>query len=285
VTPRRVDPSREPATLTAMDEVMQRAYGVASFRSSIERFVAAQPDGIVVVERDGRVAGCGCCIAYVDGGFGWIGLVATDPGYQRLGIATAVTDALSDILAGHGCASVLDASAAGAPVYERMGFADHGITEVLSWENRHVTAPDGTDCAGVDVDDADVIDAVVRYDADRFGSSRPELLRALFAQCRGRAVVARRGGVIAGYLVGQEAALAPVVADDSEALSALLAHAAAMPWSAPPRINVPPESAHTATLLDRGFERRRQLRHMRRGIGALPGRRDRIAGTVSLGEG
>src|SRR3954468_2981583 len=77
VTPRRVDPATEPATLDAMDRVMQQAYGVSSFRDSIDRFVATQPDGLVVVEQDREVVATGCCIAYEHGGFGWIGLVAT----------------------------------------------------------------------------------------------------------------------------------------------------------------------------------------------------------------
>ena len=44
-----------------------------------------------------------------------------------------ITELLSDVLAGHGCASVLDASLAGGPVYERMGFADHGLTTVMGY--------------------------------------------------------------------------------------------------------------------------------------------------------
>ncbi|MGZ7087259.1 MAG: GNAT family N-acetyltransferase, partial [Ilumatobacteraceae bacterium] len=140
MTPRRVDPSSEPATLDAMDDVMQRAYGVSSFRTSINRFVAAQPDGLAVVEHDGSVVGTGCCVAYPDGGFGWIGLVATMPGFERRGIATSITAFLDGVLTGHGCAPVLDASAAGGPVYERMGFADHGLTRVLVFAGRRTRA-------------------------------------------------------------------------------------------------------------------------------------------------
>ncbi|MEY2582324.1 MAG: hypothetical protein QOE09_2173, partial [Ilumatobacteraceae bacterium] len=36
--------------LAAMDVVMQQAYGVPSFRASLDRFAAVQPDGLVVVE-------------------------------------------------------------------------------------------------------------------------------------------------------------------------------------------------------------------------------------------
>jgi ribosomal protein S18 acetylase RimI-like enzyme len=273
----------EPAMLDAMDAVMQRAYGVSSFRVSIDRFVAAQPDGLVVVEHDGATVGTGCCVAYPDGGFGWIGLVATAPWFERRGIATAITEFLSGVLAGHGCASVLDASAAGGPVYERMGFADRGLTRVLRFDNN--TWP-GADVVGqcVPLTDRD-LDDVVAFDAARFGASRRSVLAKVTEQHPGRALVLRRRGQIVGYLVAQETTLAPVVADDSESLSDLITAALGLDWGSPPRINVPPESGHMATLEVLGFQRGRELRHMRRGIEVLPGRRECIAGVVSLGEG
>ena len=281
MTPRRVDPVAEPATLEAMDQVMQQAYGVASFRMSIERFVAAQPDGLVVVEQRGRVVGAGCCIAYPDGGFGWIGLVATLPSFQRRGIATAITEMLSTTLAGHGAASVLDASAAGAPVYERMGFADHGSTLVMT-DTMGEASVRRTECESLTHDD---VDDVVAFDAGCFGADRRTLLTKVLAQHPGRSLVVRRDGRVRGYLVAQQTTLAPVVADDDASLADLVEAARRLEWSSPPRINVPPKSRHVASLLHLGFETNRALRHMRRGIDTLPGQRQSIAGLVSLGEG
>ena len=283
VTPRRVDPLAEPATLDAMDAVMQQAYGVSSFRAGIDRFVAAQPDGLVVVEHDGSVVGTGCCVAYRDAGFGWIGLVATAGPFQRRGAATAITEFLSRTLSAHGCASVLDASAVGGPVYERIGFADCGITRVLSLEaDRWPTTPGEEQCHTVTHEE---FDELVAFDAARFGASRRILLDKLIQQHPGRSLVLTGGQGIVGYLVAQPGALAPVVADDAASLSALIGAARRFDWGAPPRINVPPESAHFPTLLRLGFEPRRELRHMRRGIVVLPGRRASVAGLISLGEG
>jgi GNAT superfamily N-acetyltransferase len=271
----------EPETLAAMDVVMQQAYGVPSFRVSIDRFAAVQPDGLVVVEDGDSVVGTGCCIAYPDCGFGWVGLVATAPGHQRRGIATAITEVLAEVLVGHGCAPVLDASLAGGPVYERMGFVDHGPTKVMAFA-AEPPAPGPNDC---DLYTAGDFDEVVEFDAVRFGSPRPELLAKVIDQHPGRSLVARREHRVAGYLVAQEGTLGPVVADDPDALSALVTASLRLDWANPPRINLPPESTHVETLSGLGFEVRRELRHMRRGIGLLLGRRDRIAGQVSLGEG
>ena len=261
---------------------MQQAYGVPSFRTSIDRFAAVQPDGLAVVEVDGTVVGTGCCVAYRDGTFGWIGLVATLPGFQRQGIGTEITEFLSDVLAGHGCAPVLDASAVGGPVYERMGFVDRGLTRVMGYAGSDLPAANVDECEPLRAAD---LDEVVRFDALRFGATRGDLLAKVIDQNPGRAFVQRRREKVAGYLVAQESTLGPVVADTSESLTSLVTAALQLDWATPPRINVPPESGHLATLQRLGFEQRRELRHMRRGIEVLPGRRESIAAQVSLGEG
>jgi GNAT superfamily N-acetyltransferase len=266
-----------------MDVVMQQAYGVPSFRVSIDRFVAVQPDGLAVVEVDGTVVGTGCCVAYPDGKFGWIGLVATLPAFQRQGIGTTITEFLSNVLTDYGCASVLDASAAGGPVYERMGFADRGLTRVMGYEgNGDPSTANVEECEALTTGD---LDEVARFDAPRFGANRRELLAKVVDQHPGRALVLRRRGKVAGFLVAHESTLAPVVTDTSESLTGLITAALRLDWATPPRINVPPESGHLATLQRLGFEVRRELRHMRRGIEVLPGRRESIAAAVSLGEG
>ena len=179
---------------------------------------------------------------------------------------------------------MLDASAAGGPVYERMGFADHGLTTVMGY------AGDG------DAMPADVEECVPltprrsrrgrRFDAPRFGANRAAAAgQGASSSIPAERVVLRRRGKVAGYLVAQESTLAPVVADTSESLTSLIAAALRLDWATPPRINVPPESGHLATSQRLGFEERRELRHMRRGIEVLPGRRESIAAQVSLGEG
>jgi len=128
-------------------------------------------------------------------------------------------------------------------------------------------------------------DELVHFDAERFGAARPVLLAALCAQNPRRVLVLRRGADLVGYLVAQDRTLGPVIADDAEALTGLVTASMELSWVDLPRINVPPESGHLETLRALGFETRRQLRHMRRGIDSLPGRRTAIAAQVSLGEG
>lgn len=81
------------------------------------------------VAHDGDEAlGAGC--GFLDAGTGGIYYVATPARNARRGVAGAVTAWLVDDLLARGAASVgLQASAAGFPVYERLGFATRGQLE------------------------------------------------------------------------------------------------------------------------------------------------------------
>src|SRR4029077_13032253 len=98
-----------------------------------------------------------------------------------------------------------------APVYERMGFVDHGLTTVMGLEGDAPSPQDASDCHNIAALD---FDEVVAFDASRFGAARPLLLAALISQNPERVLVLRRGSQIVGYLVAQERALGPVIADD-----------------------------------------------------------------------
>ena len=110
------------------------------------------------------------------------------------------------------------------------------------------------------------------------------LLAKLIAQNPGGLCAAPSDGS-RRLLVAQQRTLGPVVADDAESLAELVTAWLALPGSIRRGSTFLPR-ARTSTHCDRlGFEMRRELRHMRRGIDALPGRRGAIAAQVSLGEG
>jgi hypothetical protein len=264
--------------------LMARAYGAASLERAVTRRRVAQPDGLAVVEDDDGLVSAGGFVAYPSGGFGWIGLIATEPGQARRGGARLVTDHLIAGLARHGCAPVLDASAAGAPVYEAMAFVDHGFTTVLRGPARPVAAR--AQATPLDRLTLEHLDELDRYDAPRFGGSRRAVL-AWFLAADGAHTDATRdeGGRLTGYLVADEARLGPGVADDAEVAAALVTAAVSRPRLDPLTLSVTPESEHLDLLLALGFEVQRQLRHMRRGIDALPGRRALVLAEASLGEG
>jgi hypothetical protein len=234
---------------------------------------------------DGDIIGTACCIAYPDAGFGWIGLVGTSPAHQRKGIGRAVTERCVEILAGHGCASVLDASTSGRPVYEKMGFADHGPTAIHELRARPAapTADRGIAVSGIRADD---VADVIALDRDVFGADRSVVIRTLLGQFPERTALVRdEAGAAVGYAVGQHALLGALVADDERTLGALVVRASTWTWREPMRLFVPPESAYVDALGRLGFEWVRELRHMRLDLPTLPLDGTRYASRISLGVG
>ncbi|MCU1393445.1 MAG: family N-acetyltransferase [Ilumatobacteraceae bacterium] len=268
-----------------MDAVMQRAYAAPSFRAQIEWYVAVQPDAVIVAEEDGVVVGTGCGIAYPDAGFGWIGLIGTAPTHERRGIGAMVTERVAAVLNEHGCASALDASRAGAPLYARLGFTDHGPTTVLSVPLQAESALAAT-ASPARVATVGDLDEIVDYDERVFGADRRVLIELLIRQYPGRCALVRdAGGAVVGWVLAQHVTIGPLAADDGDVLATLVRFAASLPWEHGARICVPPESAHLAALVELGCVPMRELRHMRRGMGALPGHTAPYAGRISLGIG
>ena len=277
----------DPATVTEdeldrIDAMLTRAYRMPTRRARMQRFLDLQPDGWVVAEQDDQLVGTGGCIAYPDGGFGWIGLVATEPSFQGRGVGRLVTQHLVERLARHGCKSALDGSAMGAPVYERMGFADHGRTTALVVPERALLA----EAEPAAVEPLHDIDEIRDFDRERFGADRSRLLAHIARAFPGRARIARnRGGQMLGYALAQEDLIGPVVADDTGVATALVSVASRLPWATRPRLLVPPGSAHLDAMLAIGCTEERVLRHQRLDLPMLPGRRESICAQTSFGEG
>lgn len=280
-------PEPNAAVIAALDGVAQVAYGQASFAAQYRWAAAAQPDGLVMAVEDGDVIGAGCAVAYPEAGFGWIGLIATLPAHQRRGVGEAVTERCVELLGRYGCAPVLDASAAGAPLYERMGFSDHGITTIVQYagpsEPATLGSADPDRC--VRAMRPDDLSAVVELDRMAFGAPRAALLGAMSGDAGARSVVLERVGEPVGFAIGQESAIGPIVGPDSAGIAALVRGMLALGWQVPPRVMVPPGAEAAGELDALGFQPVRQLRHMRRGIEKLPIDAQRYAGRATLGLG
>ena len=86
------------------------------------RFLDMQPQGCFVAELEGRPVGT--TVTCILGPVAWIAMVLVDVGARRQGVATALLKHAIDFLDGQGVKTIrLDATAAGRPVYEKLGFA------------------------------------------------------------------------------------------------------------------------------------------------------------------
>jgi predicted N-acetyltransferase YhbS len=274
-------------TMDAVDQLIMRAYGMSTRRSRVERFIRVQPGGWVVAEEatttGQQLIGCGGCIAYPDGGFGWIGLIAVDPSAQGNGTGRMVTQWLIDHLASLGCAPVLDGSLSGAPLYEKMGFDDHGYSTLMVAPQRDAT---GTMSASLSPLKGIEIDSLCAYDRRVFGADRSALLRYIDEQSPSRAYVSRsHDGVINGYVMAQDSAIGPLVADHSYVFDDLLTAVRTLTFPAAAHVCVPPGSLYHDRWVAAGFTEVRSLRRQHLGIGQLPGSHQFIGAQTSFGEG
>ncbi len=274
------------ALLDEIDQILMRAYGMNSRRSRVQRFLTIDHGGWVNLRNEDRLVAVGGFIGYPTGGFGWVGLVATDPTAERQGFGRIVTQAIVDRLAAIGCASVLDGSLKGAPVYERMGFVDQGHSRIYSAVGAPGPMPQGSESVRLSTIAGVGFDAVCAYDREAFGADRSALLRNLIESYVGRDVVLTADdGRILGYGIAQDDAIGPVVADEVVFGASIVESLRHLPWEAPPRIIVPPDSPFGMAVESLGFELQRSLRRQHLGIAELPGRRDLICAQTSFGEG
>jgi Acetyltransferase (GNAT) family/Acetyltransferase (GNAT) domain len=258
------------------------AYGFPSRRSELELYLAAQPDGWVVIGHGDEIVAVGGALAY--GPFCWIGLVATDPARRREGLATKLSAHLVDWAHARGCTTIaLDASEAGRPVYERLGFRVVGETVELSPPTIAYTP------SGVALPRIDNVEQLLALDRRIFGGDRARLLRALSREENARCYVATNGNEPAGYLFARKRLLGPGCAstDDvaHELVSAALADRAATDDTGERRLLLPIESRYLDALGRLGLSVQRRLAHMRLGDPRLPGQRDELLAQTSYAAG
>jgi GNAT superfamily N-acetyltransferase len=260
------------ADIDIVDAIQSAAYGNGERRALIRMYLRLQPDGWFVASLDGAPAGFAGAINY--GPLAYVGLVSVLPEMQRRGIGQAMMTYLLGWLRRHGDPVVaLDASAAGAPLYERLGFVDDEKTTVFSRD----------DCADLPQASGRVaqlaagdIPEVAEFDAPILGAERAAVFRHLLADLTGRALVARdASGQVAGYLVAQPKAIGPWAARTPTDAEGLLGAALRLEFEEAPRVLVPSSNGDAARLLMRyGFSPRRSLRHMRFGGAGPVGRRN-----------
>jgi ribosomal protein S18 acetylase RimI-like enzyme len=267
--------------LDKANELLRAAFALdRSFLPRLRRYLALEPDGWLVGEVQGevqgapRLAGTVGTLSY--GGFAYIGLMAVAPVAQSRGVGRRLLEAALASLdrRGVGCA-VLDATAAGAPLYERLGFVDAGLTyDLVRVAPGAEPEPAAVSAAGAQVTRAttarDLAD-VASVDARHFGADRTPMWTRLAAEgfplWLVRAGSAGRGDGALGAMALQPGQIGPWVAEDVEVGAALLRCALAeAPRDQPLRVQVPGDAlAARELLLGTGFEVRKALRHMRRG--------------------
>lgn len=214
------------------------------FYEFVMRTATCQPLAGVV---DGRVVATG--LATANGPVGWLGAIVVATEFRGRGIGRAVTEELCRRLRAAGCATLsLEATDAGRPMYERMGFrlvthyhqiqADHLPDSPIPPEDANVRRLEPADLPAV-------------FELDRLATAedRSVPLRGLAeigAESKGdaRGWVLEREGAVCGFLLPAERAYGAIVAPRFEdGLFLLDLHRHVVPAGAHVRAGIPDEHA------------------------------------------
>ena len=275
-----------PDDLDAADTIATVAYGHGSRRRELARYLALRPDGWLLALLDSTPSGIVGATEF--GPFAYVGLMAVHPDFQRRGVARRLMEHLLALLDERGCpALLLDASAAGEPLYRSLGFVadDRAVFYARAEDAPRLHAlPDTHTVSRLRRTD---LPAVVAFDTPRFGAERGDVLASYLADAPDRAFVSRgAAGQVCGFLFAQRQALGPWMAATPEDAEALLIHALALPFDGAPSVIAPKSHEHAARLLSRyGFAPQRSLAHMRRGGEPMPARRAHLYGQASFAIG
>lgn len=224
------------------------------------RFLEMQPDGCFVAELDGRaVATTVTCIL---GPVAWIAMVLVEASARRQGVATALLRHALDFLDQRAVGTIrLDATAAGQPVYEKLGFApEYRLTRYQG------IAPEGAEPAhaaqGGERDYPDII----AFDSEMTSTPREKMLGRLFRESPQGVRLLRRDGRVEGYVSlrrGVNATqIGPCIATPA-AGEPLLCDALSLCAGLPIFIDIPCDNAPAVELAERcGLRAQRQFMRM-----------------------
>jgi GNAT superfamily N-acetyltransferase len=233
-------------------------------------FLESSPQGCFAAEVDGKVVGTAATIVYEER-FAWIGMVLVDPEFRGRGIGTRLLQKTIEHLDAIGIRTMkLDATPAGRPIYQKLGFEEE--YEIERWLLKR-SAP-GAQPPAVQ---QPVSDRVLTLDRKVFGADRSPLLRSLAAENPDFALVAERDGEIMGYTFGRRGTLAdhlgPWMARDEETAAGLLDEFLGRSRRVSVFVDVLKDRRFAGELLaERGFKVSRPLTRMVRGPNDNPGR-------------
>ncbi len=272
------------ADLQIADAILKSAFRRPESRvEDLQLYRRIQPDGWFLASERGSAVGMVGATNY--GTFAYVGLMAVHQDAQRQGIGFALMQYLLVWLDRHGAPLVvLDASEAGQPLYQKLGFVAYDQTYVF---RRGATTPFPERPSGVQVASVRELDELVHWDADVFGADRASVLHALLTTFPGRAFMLRdEQNQVAGYLFAQRNRIGPWVVRRSQDAEVLLQTALSLPYEGAVSVVVPEVNPGAIELLKRyGFEGVRSTCHMGRGPSAPPTQRTKIYGQTSLAIG
>jgi len=252
----------------AMDDLplglkLTRQAGWNQIESDWRRFMHMQPQGCFVAEMEGvPVATTVTCIF---GPVAWIAMVLVEVTARRKGAATSLLKHALEFLDSRGVRTVrLDATAAGRPVYEKLGFtAEYPLTRYEGIAPATEAQPD------IATADASLFPEIVALDRRMTGTRREKMLLRLFEESPQAVRVLCRDGRVEGFVTTRRGAnashIGPCIAT-GEAGVPLLSDALGRCAGGPVFIDVPRDNACALEVVETsGLKAQRHFTRMYRG--------------------
>ncbi len=229
-------------------------------RNDTWQWILDAPEGaIFVAARRDQIVGTGAGLVFGD--TGWIGGLGVEPGSRRRGIASRLTEAVVSWLRDQGASTLLlQATAQGRPVYEKLGFVADGPYRMWAVPpSRRGRRLDGR--RGLRPLRAADLEAVLALDRAVTGEDRGLPVRGAWAS---GGYVLDDGERIRGYHLHTPWGPGPTVAADTDAGLALL-DAAQRPDESV-RVGIPgANAAAVKAMAGRGYEEVAGTQRMRLG--------------------
>jgi len=228
--------------------------------------------GRVAETADGTVVGTVTTARY-ENRFSWVAMVLVDPDYRRRGIGTRLLNEAISLLHDGGTVR-LDATPAGQPLYEKLGFrSEYALSRLECSAPAAAKLGEGERRRARPMTDEDLSEVLER-DREVFGADRSVLLASLRAGAPQYARVVRTGAHLDGYAFGRSGFrfehLGPVVASDTAAATALVS--SCLHAERPFILDVPHHSAEwLAWIREIGFAEQRPFVRMYLGENRYPG--------------
>jgi len=184
------------------------------------RLLFLAPNGCFCATIDGQVVGTTTTTTY-GLELAWIGMVLVDPRRRKLGVGTKLMRAALDYLIGTGVTTIkLDATPAGRPLYERLGFKEESLVE--RWEG--IARSSLVNCSTLDKEACMEALAVDRH---AFGVDRSKLIELLIEDSFLPPLKATApDGSLSGFGLARQGSSAvyigPLVASSAEAATSLI---------------------------------------------------------------
>jgi len=185
-----------------------------------KRLLQLEPNGCFCATCDGEVVGTATTTTYGTE-LAWIGMVLVDPEHRRRGIGTKLMKTAMTYLDTAGVTTVkLDATPAGRPVYQQLGFHEESLVE--RWEST-VFQSTPTRSSSSDTTHSDVLE----LDRQAFGADRTRLMRMLLSESSiAPCLFHDASNQMTGFALARRGTAAsyvgPVVAGDAKVANTLL---------------------------------------------------------------